>query len=69
MTVTAFAADTLAPHDLPLARVTELLLDGSAGTGTPPGFLTGQAGYGLALHTLAHRTPPASFWDACLLLR
>lgn len=69
MVITAFAADALAPHDLPLPRITGLLLDGPAATDTPPGFLTGQAGYGLALHALAHNTPPTSAWDACLLLR
>jgi hypothetical protein len=59
----------LAPHDLPISRVIDLLLDGPSPTGTPPGFLVGHAGYGLALHTLAHGTPPATAWDACLLLR
>ncbi|MEV6980953.1 lanthionine synthetase C family protein [Sphaerisporangium sp. NPDC051017] len=69
MTVTAFAADALAPHDLQLPRVAELLVDGPAATDTPPGLLTGSAGYGLALHTLAHHTSRTTSWDACLLLR
>ncbi|WP_405152159.1 lanthionine synthetase C family protein [Sphaerisporangium sp. NBC_01403] len=69
MTVNAFADDALAPHDLPLLRVAELLLDSPSAADTPPGFLTGSAGYGLALHSLAHRATPATSWDACLLLR
>ncbi|MEU9891320.1 lanthionine synthetase C family protein [Sphaerisporangium sp. NPDC051011] len=69
MTVTAFAADAIAPDDLPLARVAELVLDGPAAASTPPGFLTGHAGYALALHALADSTPPTTTWDACLLLR
>lgn len=68
-TVTAFAADAIAPHHLPVSRVAELLLNGPAATNTPPGFLTGRAGYGLALHALAHDAPPTTTWDACLLLR
>ncbi|MGW0802828.1 lanthionine synthetase C family protein [Nonomuraea sp. NPDC002799] len=69
MTVTAFATDAIAPHHLPISCVTELLLDGPTATNTPPGFLTGLAGYGLALHTLAHDAPPTTAWDTCLLLR
>lgn len=69
MITTAVAADALAPHDLPVARIAELLLDGSAATATPPGFLIGSAGYALALHALAHHEPPATSWDTCLLLR
>ncbi|MFI6300176.1 lanthionine synthetase C family protein [Nonomuraea sp. NPDC050790] len=69
MTMTAFAADAIAPHHLPIFCVTELLLDGPSATSTPPGFLTGRAGYGLALHALAHDAPPTTAWDACLLLR
>ena len=69
MTVAAFAADAIAPHHLPIPSVTDLLLDGPAATSTPPGFLTGHAGYGLALHALADDAPPATTWDTCLLLR
>ncbi|MBO4275122.1 lanthionine synthetase C family protein [Microbispora triticiradicis] len=68
MTVTAFAADTSAPQALSLSRLTGSLLDAPAVTGAPPGFLTGHAGYGLALHALACDAP-TSAWDACLLLR
>jgi hypothetical protein len=32
------------------------------------GFLLGDAGTALALHTAAHHTGPTSGWDACLLL-
>jgi lantibiotic biosynthesis protein len=32
------------------------------------GLLEGDAGLALALHTAAYGTPPASGWDACLLL-
>ncbi|WP_045876704.1 lanthionine synthetase C family protein [Pseudofrankia sp. DC12] len=35
---------------------------------TERGFLTGSAGTALALHTAAAQTPPASGWDACLLI-
>ncbi|WP_433519991.1 lanthionine synthetase C family protein [Nonomuraea sp. CA-143628] len=69
MTVVAFAADAIAPRRLPILGVINLLLDGPAATSTPPGFLTGHAGYGLALHTLADDAPPTTTWDACLLLR
>ena len=37
-----------------------------AGYGT--GFLEGDAGLALTLHTAARLTPPATGWDACLLL-
>jgi hypothetical protein len=33
-----------------------------------PGFLTGQAGHGLALETARQGAPPRSGWDACLLI-
>jgi hypothetical protein len=69
MTVAASAADAIAPHRLPVPVVTDLLLNGPAATSAPPGFLTGQAGYGLALHALADDTPPTTTWDTCLLLR
>jgi hypothetical protein len=68
MTVTAFAADAPA-CELPAAAIAALLLDSPAATGAPPGFLTGSAGYALALHVLARGTPPDTAWDTCLLLR
>ena len=69
MTVTAFAADAAAPDDLPLDHATRLLLSEPAADGTGPGFLTGDAGYALALHALATSAPPATRWDTCLLIR
>jgi lantibiotic biosynthesis protein len=69
MTVTAFAADTADPSELPLPAIGTLLLDGPAVPGTPPGFLTGSAGYALALEVLASGAPAATTWDSCLLLR
>ncbi|MEV6984692.1 hypothetical protein AB0M95_26005 [Sphaerisporangium sp. NPDC051017] len=68
MTVTAFAFDALHPQDLPLHHITELLLNRQPAADAP-GFLTGRAGYALALHDLASDTPSATAWDACLLLR
>ncbi|WP_435830546.1 lanthionine synthetase C family protein [Nonomuraea fuscirosea] len=68
MTVAAFAADAIAPHHLPVLRIIDLLLNGPDPAATPPGFLTGHAGYGLALHTLADNAPPTTTWDTCLLL-
>jgi hypothetical protein len=38
------------------------------GTGEGTGFLEGDAGLALALHTAGHATPPVSGWDACLLI-
>jgi class I lanthipeptide synthase len=69
MTATAFAADAIAPGDLALDRAAGLLLDGPADPGAGPGFLTGAAGYALALHVLASGVPPETSWDACLLIR
>jgi lantibiotic biosynthesis protein len=71
MTVTAFAADAIAPGDLDLDRAGAFLLDGPADPdlGAGPGFLTGDAGYALALHSLAGCVPSATGWDACLLIR
>jgi hypothetical protein len=69
VTVAAFASDALAPGDLPVARIAGLLIDGPAAAGMPPGFLTGSAGYALALHLLAGHAPAATSWDTCLLLR
>lgn len=69
MTVAAFAADAAVPHRSSILRVTDLLLARPAVTSTPPGFLTGYAGHGLALETLANAAAPATAWDACLLLR
>ncbi|MCG5220593.1 lanthionine synthetase C family protein [Streptosporangium sp. KLBMP 9127] len=69
MTVAAFAADAIAPYALPMSLVTDLLLDGPAATNAPPGFLAGNAGYGLALQALADGAPPTTTWDTCLLLR
>lgn len=69
MTVAAFAADSIAPHRLPISCVTDLLLDGPTAPSAAPGLLTGRTGYGLALHTLADDAPPTTTWDACLLLR
>jgi lantibiotic biosynthesis protein len=68
MTVTAFAADASTPGDPALDRAAVLLLDGPADPGTGPGFLTGDAGYALALHALASSASPGTRWDACLLL-
>jgi lantibiotic biosynthesis protein len=65
MTVASVAADAIAP----VPGVAELLLDRRAAAEEPPGFLTGAAGYALALHALAAGAPSASAWDACLLLR
>ncbi|MEU6720200.1 lanthionine synthetase C family protein [Nonomuraea sp. NPDC046802] len=69
MTVAAFAADAIASHHVPIRHITDLLLNGHAMTDAPPGFLTGHAGYGLALHALADGALPTTTWDACLLLR
>jgi lantibiotic biosynthesis protein len=69
MTVTAFAADALDPCALPVASIAGMLLDRPAAPGTPPGFLTGSAGYTLALHVLARGLPAATAWDTSLLLR
>jgi len=69
LTATVFAADATAPGDLALDRVAGLLLEKSADSDAGPGFLTGDAGYALALHALASSAPPATWWDACLLLR
>ena len=68
MTAAAITADALAPHDMPLARAAELLLNSPAPASEPPGFLTGTAGYGLALNALARPGPSATSWDTCLLL-
>jgi hypothetical protein len=68
MTVTAFADETADPTDLPLDQVASLLVNGTADS-SAVGFLTGSAGYALALHALAASAPPATRWDACLLLR
>lgn len=38
------------------------------GAGDGTGLLEGDAGLALALHTAARATPPASDWDACLLI-
>jgi len=38
------------------------------GTGDGPGFLDGDAGTALTLHTAAQGTAPTSGWDACLLI-
>ncbi|MGP4115290.1 lanthionine synthetase C family protein [Streptomyces sp. 4N509B] len=38
------------------------------GTGSNPGFLTGDAGTALTLTTAAHNAAPTSGWDACLLI-
>ena len=71
MTVTAFAADALAPGDHALDRAAAFLLDGPADPdpAAGPGFLTGDAGYALALHSLAGCVPSATGWEACLLIR
>ncbi|MFJ2114655.1 lanthionine synthetase C family protein, partial [Streptomyces sp. NPDC087850] len=38
------------------------------GTGNEPGFLEGDAGAALSLHTATRDTTPISGWDACLLI-
>jgi lantibiotic biosynthesis protein len=38
------------------------------GVGEGTGFLEGDAGLALALHTAVHAAPPVSGWDACLLI-
>lgn len=38
------------------------------GTAAGPGFLDGEAGTALALHTATHNVAPISGWDACLLI-
>ncbi|PIM71228.1 lanthionine synthetase [Streptomyces sp. JV178] len=38
------------------------------GLGDDIGFLEGNAGLALALHTAAHSTPPVSGWESCLLI-
>ncbi|MGH3692884.1 MAG: lanthionine synthetase C family protein [Pseudonocardiaceae bacterium] len=38
------------------------------GTTAGPGFLEGDAGTALALHTAVHNVAPISGWDACLLI-
>jgi hypothetical protein len=54
----------LATH---LPALLDTLLTHQMGTDSP-GFLTGNAGLALALHTAATDTAPASGWDTCLLL-
>ncbi|HUY48796.1 MAG TPA: lanthionine synthetase C family protein [Streptosporangiaceae bacterium] len=46
----------------------QLIKHGCPGTGDGPGFLEGDTGLALVLHSIACGTPPASGWDACLLL-
>jgi hypothetical protein len=65
ITVAAIAADTITP----LPDTAGLLLGQPAHPAEPTGFLTGSAGYALALHAVAARKPPATTWDTALLLR
>jgi hypothetical protein len=52
-----------------LSQMTNLLTQhGHPGAGEGTGLLEGDAGLALALHTVAHTTPPASGWDGCLLV-
>jgi hypothetical protein len=52
-----------------LPHVTDLLAQHShSGAGDGTGFLEGDAGLALALHTATVGTPPMTGWDACLLL-
>jgi hypothetical protein len=46
----------------------QLIKYGCPGVGDSPGFLEGDAGRALVLHSIACGTPPATGWDACLLL-
>jgi hypothetical protein len=46
----------------------QLIEHAHPGSGDGTGFLEGDAGLTLALHTAAHATPPVTGWDACLLL-
>jgi hypothetical protein len=64
--VASIAADAASP--LP-DTAAALLLSQPAPAAEPPGFLTGTAGHALALHALATGNPPATAWDAALLLR
>lgn len=53
-----------------LPRLAEHLITcGASRRGGEAGFLDGDAGLALALRTAARREPPASDWDACLLIR
>lgn len=65
MTLASIAADTITP----LPDAADLLLGQPAHPAEPTGFLTGSAGYALALHTLAAQKPPATTWDTAMLLR
>lgn len=65
MTLAAIAADT----PTPLLDTSDLLLGQPVHPGEPTGFLTGSAGYALALHAFAAREPPATAWDTAMLLR
>jgi lantibiotic biosynthesis protein len=52
-----------------LADLTALLTrHAEPGAADGTGLLEGDTGLALALHTAAACTPPASGWDACLLL-
>jgi hypothetical protein len=64
MTVASIAGDAI----LPVPDVAALLLNHPAPAKEPTGFLTGTAGYALALHAFAAGAPATSTWDACLLL-
>ncbi|WP_326596571.1 lanthionine synthetase C family protein [Streptomyces sp. NBC_01803] len=57
---------TLGPLLPDLAR--RLREHGHPGQGAGIGLLQGRAGLALALTTAAHNAPPASAWDACLLI-
>lgn len=65
MTVASIAADTIKP----LPDAANLLLNQPAHPAEPTGFLTGSAGYALALYTLAAQKPPATTWGTAMLLR
>ena len=60
------ATPTLAEH-LPLLAG-RLLQHTTTDTSIGDGLLEGYAGVALALHTAGRGTPPASGWDACLLI-
>lgn len=60
-------AETSEPRDR-LPAMADLLLRNARRSLSDPGFLDGDAGVALALHTAATDEEPISKWDACLLV-